>query len=288
MCPLWLVTFCGIVVVAMPLRPSAGSGGTIGDGHDGVLAGLTAWLPVRDAAGGQCAVSAGGHQGPAGRGVLCCVLARSGCGPGMRPTLRSCMPSCMRTSRPGCGPIRARGGRSRPARPRRRMRSASPAMRWPCFPWWNWPAASWPARPCCGPSTCITGRLIWDCRCGPRSGAAAWARTQSWRCVRTGTGVRPTSRRHPPPRRAARRSPHLFFRARAARHADRRHPPGGRRQPVQRLQPLRRPAVAHRRLAGPHFRAPFRPRGQPGTGRRPPRCRCPRPGRRAPRMGSRP
>ena len=33
------------------------------------------------------------------------------------------------------------------------------------------------ARPCCGPSTCITGRLIWDCRCGPRSGAAAWART---------------------------------------------------------------------------------------------------------------
>jgi hypothetical protein len=51
-CPLWLVTFRGIVVVVMPLRPSAGAGGTIGDGHDGVLAGLTAWLPVRDAAGG--------------------------------------------------------------------------------------------------------------------------------------------------------------------------------------------------------------------------------------------
>ena len=45
------------------------------------------------------------------------------------------------------------------------------------FPWWNWPAASCPARPCCGPSTCIIGWLILACRCGLRSGAAAWART---------------------------------------------------------------------------------------------------------------
>src|ERR1700722_11803870 len=88
-CPLWLVTFRGIVVVAMQLRRSAGSGGTIRDGHDGVLAGLTAWFPVRDAAGRQGAASADGHQGPAGRSVLCWVLARSGCGPGMRPTSRS-------------------------------------------------------------------------------------------------------------------------------------------------------------------------------------------------------
>jgi len=23
-------------------------------------------------------------------------------------------------------------------------------MTMPCFPWWSWPAASWPARRCCG------------------------------------------------------------------------------------------------------------------------------------------
>ena len=34
-------------------------------------------------------------------------------------------------------------------------------------------------------STCTTGGLILDCRCGLRSGAAAWARTWSWRCAGT-------------------------------------------------------------------------------------------------------
>ena len=45
--------------------------------------------------------------------------------------------------------------------------------------------ANWPARPCCGPSTCTTGRLTSGCRCGRRSAGAAWARTWSWRCAST-------------------------------------------------------------------------------------------------------
>ena len=56
-------------------------------------------------------------------------------------------------------------------------RSPSPGMTLPFSPLWNWTAASWRARHCCGPSTCITGWLISGCRCGPLSGAAVWART---------------------------------------------------------------------------------------------------------------
>ena len=97
----------------------------------------------------------------------------------MRQTLRSCMPSCMRTSRLVPRPIRARGSPSRPAPLRRRTRSPSRGMTLPFSPWWNWTAASWRARHCCGPSTCITGWLISGCRCGPLSGAAVWARTLS-------------------------------------------------------------------------------------------------------------
>jgi Acetyltransferases, including N-acetylases of ribosomal proteins len=59
------------------------------------------------------------------------------------------------------------------ARPRRPTRSASPAMIPRGSPWWSWPvvngpAANWPARPCCGPSTRTTAALISVCRCGRR------------------------------------------------------------------------------------------------------------------------
>jgi hypothetical protein len=47
------------------LRGHAGAAGQKGF-RDGALAGPTAWLLVREAAGSQCAASTGSHQGLAG------------------------------------------------------------------------------------------------------------------------------------------------------------------------------------------------------------------------------
>jgi hypothetical protein len=143
------------------------------DFRDGALAGPTAWPLVREAAGSQCAASTGSHQGLAGQ---------------ERPMLRAGQVELrardeadvvvLHTELYADIATRVRAG-SRPWLPIPAGSTASPyapgepVMMWRRFPWWNRPAASRPARRCGGPSTCITGWLIWECRCGPRSGAAA-------------------------------------------------------------------------------------------------------------------